>query len=301
MGGKRKVDTMPWKLKIDEETKQPVFEDEKPIYINDEGKELALDPPGMYQKIIDLGKEAKNHREKAKAFQSQLAVFEGIDDLETWKDEAIKALETVKNFNDKDWMKAEKVERLKADMKEAHEKQVQQLNEQFGMKEKDYQQTLSKKDDQIRRLMVSAKFASHPLFSGKDPKTTLPPEIAETYFGKHFKVEETDDGSLRLNAYYSNGDPVYSQINPGDLAEFEEAMNIIFEKYPAKDSLMRAGDPGSGSQGGSGAGGDDGDELAKLEKAYAAAIENKQSQKAIMLKNQIFKLKQEKMRGSRAA
>ena len=36
---------MAWKIKIEEESKSPVFEDGKPVYINEEGKEIALDPP----------------------------------------------------------------------------------------------------------------------------------------------------------------------------------------------------------------------------------------------------------------
>lgn len=288
-----------WKLKIDDESKSPVFaepekegEMPKPIYLNPEGKEIALDPVGMYNKIIEMGKNEKELRGNKKRLESQLELFADIDDISEWKENADKAIETVKNFNDKDWMEAKKVEALKSDMKEAHDKKLAQVQESYQSKEVEFGETINKKDKQIRQLMVSAKFATHPLFSGSNPKTSLPPEIAETYFGKHFKVEEKDDGSLELMAYYDDGNPVYSHEKPGELANFHEAMYSIFDKSPFKDSLIKGKESGSGSGGGSNDGDGDGDELAKLRQQHAEATEAKDVGRAIALKNKIFVLEQ---------
>jgi hypothetical protein len=296
----------PWKIKIDEETKSPVFtkpekDDELPklVFISPEGKELALDAPGMYEKIIEMGKTEKELRGNTKRLEGQLELFADIEDLSEWKENAEKALKTVADFNDKDWMDVKKVDALKADMKEAHSKQIQQLQESYDLKEKQNAKVLSKKDNQIRTLMVSNKFATHPLFSGKNPKTSLPPEIAETYFGKNFKVEENENGELELRSFYDDGNPVYSHENPGELAGFHEAMFNIFEKYPGKDKLLVSSGGGSGGTGGTGEGEDNGgDELAKLETAYTAAQEKKDIQQMVALKNKIHALRSKKKKAA---
>jgi hypothetical protein len=239
-----------------------------------------------------LGKENKKRREDFEAVQGKLKLFEGVEDLEAWTAEAKKALDTVKNFDEKDWLKAEKVEKLKADMKLAYEEQERKLRDQFKQREQDYAGTIGKKEGQIRQLMVSNRFATSPYFSGPSPKTSLPPEIAETYFGQHFKVEEDKKtGELRLVAYYKNGDPIYSRTNPGDFADFDEAMSTIWEQYPGKDRLIR-GKAGSGAGGGQGGGsGEPKDELEKLEAQYAEAQKNKNTAAMLVLKNKIYDLR----------
>lgn len=284
---------MSWKLKVSEDG-HAVLVEGKPVYIDPDGKEVPLDPPSMYGKIIDLGKENKKRREDFEGVQAKLKLFDGVEDLEAWHAEAVKALETIKNFDEKDWLKAEKVEKLKADMKSAYEEQERKLRDQFKNRETEFAGLLGKKEDQIRKLMVSNRFATSPYFSGTNPKTSLPPEIAETYFGQHFKVEEDKKtGELRLVAYYRNGDPIYSRTNPGEFASFDEAMTTIWDQYPGRDRLVR-GQQGSGGQGGKGGAGDTGDELAELEKAYAEAMKNKNTAQMLVLKNKIFTLRQKK-------
>jgi len=281
-----------WKLKKDDDG-GIVYDGEKPVYIDPEGKELSLDPPQMYGKIIDLGKESKGHRERADAATTTLILFEGIEDLPAWKTEADSALETVKNFNEKDWLKADKVEKLKKDMKDAYEEQEATLKKGFELKKDELQGTIGKKDIQIRKLMVSNKFATSPYFSGTEPKTNLPPEIAETYFGKNFRVEEVKDSDeLALIAYYNNGDQVLSRQNPGELAEFDEAMASIFDVYPGKERLLRAKGGGTGAGGGTG-GDEEGDpsDIKKLETEYAEATKAGDAKKAIGIKNRLWELK----------
>ncbi len=284
-----------WKLKVsDDDAKAPVFQDGKPVYIDPDGKEVALDPIAMYTKIIDLGKEAKENRKTAEGHAKTLKLFDGIEDLAEWKTKAEDAITTVENFNDKDWMKADKVEKLKSDMKSAYDEQVAQVKQSFVQKETEYQETVNKKDLQIRQLMVSNQFASSPYFSGTDPKTNLPPEIAETYFGKHFKVEESEHGELQLVAYNNKGEPYYSRENPGEVAGFHEAMSFIFDAYPGKEQLLRSGKGGSGAGGGQGAGSGGGtDELDNLRKQYAQAQKDGNHKLMISLKNQIFALEQD--------
>jgi hypothetical protein len=296
----QEADAMPkekWKLKVgDDDAKVPVFKDGKPVYIDPDGKEVPLDPIAMYQKIIDLGKEAKGHRERADGAEKSMKLFEGIDELVEWKTKADEAITTVENFKDKDWMKADKVDKLKADMKSAYDEQVEGVKKSFEQKENDYKVVIGKKDGQIRTLMVSNQFATSPYFSGTEPKTNLPPEIAETYFGKNFKVEEDEKtGILQLVAYNLKNEPYYSRENPGEIAGFHEAIGFVFDSYPGKDKLLRGGKPGSGAGGGGGGDGSgDSDDLQKFKDQYAEAQKAGNHKLMISLKNKMFEIEKKK-------
>ena len=282
-----------WKLKKDDEGKV-AFTDDKPVYIDPDGKEVTLDPPGMYTKIIDLGKESKGHREAAKAATDQLKIFEGIEDLPEWKKKADESIEKTENFNDKDWLKADKVEKLKDEMSSSYNDKLKTAQTSFDLKEKDMKSTISMKDAQMRKLMVSNLFSTSPYFSGQKPKTTLPPAIAETYFGKNFKVEEDEKTKeVKLVAYHDDGEVVLSRERPGEIARLDEAMTAIFEASPYKEQLLVSSHSGTGSPGGQGGGGvDPNDKLAILEKQYAEAIKNKDGRLSVALKGQLFALRQ---------
>lgn len=293
-GWAKEADAMPLELKLKLDDKGvAVLEEGRPVYIGSDDKEIALDPPQMYQKIIDLGAENKKRREGLDSASTQLKLFEGIDDLSVWKEEADKALETVTNYKDKDWLRVDKVDKLKKDMKEAFDDQLDGAKKSFGAKEVEHQGVVGKKDKQIRELMVSNRFATSVYFSGTSPKTNLPPEIAETYFGSFFKVEEEEKtGKLVLIAYDARGDQIYSRANPGERAEFDEAMAAIFDAYPGKDKLLKGSAGGSGGSGGTGdSDGGDTDELKKLEQDYAEALKLGDAKKAIVLKNRLFRAK----------
>ena len=279
-------------LKLNEETKAPeMTEDGKIIYLDDQddNKELPLDPAAMYAKIGELGIQNKKDRDNYRGIKEKFKPFESIDNLPEWKENADKALVTVENFNDKDWMKADKVDKLKADMKDSYEGKLTAKDTLLTDTLKTHAGEMVGKDTHIRTLMVTNKFSSSPHFVGEKKKTILPPDIGESYFGKHYKVEETEEGSLELKAYHANGDPIISKINPGEPADFEEAMGMIIDAYPNKDNILAASGPGSGGKGGEGNPGET-DDLTKLKEQHTEATKNKQVQLAISLKNKIFAL-----------
>lgn len=280
-----------YKLKLDGDG-HVVLQDGKPVYVDADGNDVPVDVPSLYQKVLDLGKENKGHREKNKELTGTLSIFEGIEDLADYKTRADSALETVANFNEKDWLKADKVETLKRQMKDAHEAEVKGLKEALITKDSESAEIVKKKDAQIRKLLISANFARSPLFSGDAPKTMLPPEIAETYFGKNFKVEEQENGELVVRAYFSNGDPVYSRANPGEPAEFDEGIQSIFDAYPGKDKLLRTQSGGGGAGGDGDRGG--GDEISKLRAQYKTAQENGDVTMMTSLKRRINEAEQKK-------
>jgi Txe/YoeB family toxin of Txe-Axe toxin-antitoxin module len=285
---------MTWKIKTDGESNSPVFDEQgRPVYIDPEGKELPLDPPAMYQKINRLGAENQKHRSNLEEANQKLQLFKDIDDIAAWREEATKALETVANFNDKDWMKAEKVEKLKKDMADAYEKKLGDKEKSIQLIRDENGQVVNKLQGQIRRLLVSNKFAVSKYFSGGGDSsiTILPSNIAEDHFGKYFEVEENDNGMPTIKAIYANGDPVISKVNPGEPADFEEAIGLIIDQYPGKESILRSTSAkGSGSAGGgSHLKGEEGS-LQELKQQYEKAQEAKDYKKMITLKHRIFDL-----------
>jgi hypothetical protein len=288
------------KLKLDENG-NVVLKDGKPVYIDKDEKEIDVDVPALFAKVTQLNAENKNHRERNETLQANLEPFKDIEDIPKWKADADKAIEQVKNFTDKELVEAGKVEQIKSEMRSAHEDEKGKILQQFATEKTELQDALKKKDGTIYSLMVSAKFAQSPFFTGQKPKTLLTPEIAEAYFGKHFKVEEQKDGSLRVIGYMETNNPVYSRKNPGEIADFDEALESIIDKYPMRDRIMRAAQGGSGGQGG----GDDRDtaprsDVKKLQEQYDQAIKENRSQDAIAIKNRLFDA-QKKEREARAA
>jgi hypothetical protein len=132
-------------------------------------------------------------------------------------------------------LKAGEFDNLKKSLVEGHEKETTKLKAELE---------LEKKENYY--LLVSSRFASSPLIL---EKTLLPPDIAETYFGRNFKVEKTAEGKNRVVGYL-NGQQILD--SKGEPADFEAALAVIIDSYPQKDKIFKAGNAGSGNPGGGG-------------------------------------------------
>lgn len=281
------------KLAVDENGAVKVTEDGKPLYLNKDSEEVPVDPPQMYQKILDLGAENKKFRETAEGMAAKYKTLEKEEDFDAWFEKATKALEQVDNFNEKDWLDVKKVEAMKVQMKEAHTSELGQVKQQFENTITEQTDTIGKKDAQIRKLVVSNQFSSSPLFAGQTPKTTMTPEVAEAFFGHHFQVQDDEHtGQPMVRCFFSNGDVVYSASpeRVGEPATFNEGMQIIFDQYPNRDQYLRS-KSGSGARGG--AGGDEPTtDIGKLRAEYAEAEKARNTPLMIALKNKITALQQ---------
>ncbi|WVM90955.1 DUF6651 domain-containing protein [Halopseudomonas pachastrellae] len=72
-------------------------------------------------------------------------------------------------------------------------------------------------------------------------KLAIPADLVQARFGQAFKIE---DG--KTVAYDGNGNKIYSHSRPGEIADFDEALEILVEQYPHRDSILKA----SGANGG---------------------------------------------------
>lgn len=210
-----------------------------PVFIHPDGKEAAFDGDSTVATISRLNGEAKTHREAKEAAEAALKPFRdsGITDVNA----AVKALNTVKSLDEKQLIAAG--ERDKA------------VQEAVKSVEEKYAPIVKKATDlegQLNSHLIGGAFARSKFiaekFAAGGPAGI---EIAQALFGSRFKVE---DG--KLVATDAQGNKLFSKTRHGELADADEAIELMVESYPHKASLLKgSGASGGGAQGGGGGGG----------------------------------------------
>lgn len=204
-------------------------DDGKPIFITDDGKETSFDAPATLTRIAGLNKEAQTWREAKEAAEAKLKAFEGIEDA----DAARAAMATVSNLKAGDLKTAEQVNEIKEAARRAAEQQVQETARQSAAKLAE----LGKERDELFGQLVKEKVGGS--FSRSkfiNEKTILPGEAAQNIFGNNFKVENGN-----IIPYGVDGNKIYSRRpeKAGEVADFEEGIEILFESYPHKNSFLK--------------------------------------------------------------
>ena len=217
------------KLLLDDEG-HAVLKDEKPVYVHDDGQEVAFDAPGSMQKIKELNGESAKHRKEAQAFKEQLEKFG-----ETKPEDAIKAIQTLNNLDDKKLVDAKEVEVLKRNLSETFEAEKTKLSSE-----------LETKDSQIYDLLIGNRFAESAYLA---EKVIIPSDMCRQSFGNNFKVENDGNGGLTVNGYLK-GEKIFSREHPGEPAGFEESLRVIIDAYPMKDRILKAPNSGGSGSGG---------------------------------------------------
>ena len=224
------------KLKLTAEG-HAVVQDGKPVYVHDDGKEVAFDAVGTVATISRLNSEAKGHRERAEAAEAALKPFAGIEDAA----KARKALELVANLDAKKLVDA-------GERDKAIEQAIKAVEDRFAPIVK----TKETLEAQLHAHMVGGAFSRSKYIA--DKFATEGPagvEIAQALFGKQLKVE---DG--KVVAYDANGAKIYSRARPGELADADEAIEQLVESHPYKAHLIKgSGASGGGAGNGAGPGG----------------------------------------------
>ena len=220
------------KLKLDENG-HVVVQDGKPVYVHEDGKEVAFDAPQTIATISRLNGEAKTHREAKEQFEAQVKAFEGLDPVKVKE-----ALGIVQNLDAKKLVDAGEVDKVKAEitdaLKKTYEPQIQQLTT-----ERDAVQ------QQLHSELIGGGFARSKYIQDN---IAVPADMIQAQFGKSFKIEEG-----KVVAYGTDGQRIYSRARPGEVADFDEALESLVGGYPHKDSILKGGQgSGGGFQGGGG-------------------------------------------------
>ena len=212
-----------------------VIQDGKPVYVHDDGSEVPHDAPHAVATISRLNGEAKTHHEAKEQLEKQVKAFEGLD-----PEQAKQALITVQNLDMKKLVDAGEVDKVKAEITEAlkktYEPQLQQL-----------QQERDAVQQQLHGELIGGGFARSKFIQDN---IAVPMDMVQNTFGKNFKIE---DG--KVVAYGADGQKIYSRSRPGEVADFDEALETLVGGYQYKDSILKGSQAGGGGFQGGGQGG----------------------------------------------
>lgn len=204
-----------------------------PVFVHPDGKEAPFDADGALSTISARNAEAKSHRERAEAAEGKLAAFKDITDPAA----AARALATVKNLDEKQLIAA-------GERDKAVQEAIRATEEKFSP----FKAKAETLEQQLIGERIGGAFARSKFIA---EKVAIPADMVQAAFGQRFKLE---DG--KVVAYGADGNKVYSRTNPGNPADFEEALELLVEQYPNRAQILKgSGASGSGAQGGGGAGG----------------------------------------------
>ena len=225
------------KLKRDEDG-HVVIEEDKVVYFDDDGEERKLDWQHSIGKIREVSDDRDDWRTRGKKAIAALELFGDIS-----ADDARNAIRTIKSYDDKKLVDAGEVDKLKAKLTEDLQNQHREFTESQAAVLKLRDKALAEKDGQIRRLMVSNSFERSP-FLNKSVVAALRGKNGESVWGDHFHVENGE-----VVPYESGDRKLYSKEKPGELAEFEEAIQLIVMADPRKDDYLISGHAGGDDHG----------------------------------------------------
>lgn len=206
--------------------------DGKPVYVHDDGKEVAFDAPGTVATITRLNAESKGHREAKEAAEKSLKSFEGIEDPAA----ARKALDVVSSLDQKKLVDAGEIERVKAEIGKSYQTKIDEATSKATTLEK-----------QLYDEKIGGAFARSKTIADK---LAIPADMVQARFGQQFKIE---DG--KTVAYDQHGNKIYSLARPGEAADFDEALEILVERYPHRDSILKSSGANGGGAPNNGGGG----------------------------------------------
>jgi hypothetical protein len=212
------------KLKLDENG-HAVLQDGKPVYVHEDGKEVPFDAAGTVATIARLNGEAKGHRERAETAEKTVKAFEGITDPAAAKN----ALDIVSKLDQKKLVDAGEIDTVRNEISKAFQAQLDEATTKASGYEK-----------QLYEERIGGAF-SRSKFIGE--KLAIPGDMVQARFGSAFKIE---DG--KTVAYDQHGNKIFSRSRPGEVADFDEAIETLVEQYPYRDNILKSN---AGSGGGS--------------------------------------------------
>lgn len=218
-----------WKKEAD--GKLTVDADGNPIWIGTDNKELIV----KGETVTSLRGEAMQNRQRAEAAEGKLKAFEdaGVTDAAA----AAEALTVAGKVKQGELIAAGKVDEVRGEITKSFEKKIT-----------DAEKLANEATSRADRILLNSAFVGSGFI--KD-KLIIPNDIAMAQFGSRFKIE--GDKVVAMKADGSG--PIYSEKNAGEVATFDEAMEIIVNGYAHKSAILKgANQTGSGNGGGGGNG-----------------------------------------------
>lgn len=212
-----------WKL---DDNGAIVLKDGNPVYLDNAGKEMTV----AGDTISRLNGEARGHREAKEAAEAKLKQFEGID-----PEKATKAIELVSKLDAKTLIDAGEVDKVKSEISSQYQAQIA---------EKD--KALESSNNTINNMRIDNVFANSDFIR---ENIAVPRDMFEATFRGNFKYEEG-----KVVAYDKAGNRLMSKNRVGEYAEPDEAMTLLVEMHPQKDTIIKANAGNGSGSGGAGGG-----------------------------------------------
>ena len=169
------------KLKLNDQGFAVVI-DGKPVYVHDDGKEIPHDGPAAVARISALNAEARGHREGKEAAEAKLKPFDGVD-----PEAARKAMDTLKNIDDKKLVDSGKVEEVRAAAVKVYEDRLKAAETTHATQMNELKAKLDGATSALHSELIGGNFARSKFIS---EKLAIPVDMAQAAFGTNFKVEE---------------------------------------------------------------------------------------------------------------
>lgn len=229
--------------------------DGNPVYVDSKGAEKSMDIAA----ITRLNGEAAGHRTRAETAEGKLTALETkFKDIDPEK--AREALVTVGKLKGNELVEAGKLDEIRAEVTKALQPKIDEAQAETATVR-----------GELNGLRLTTAFQGSKYIA---ENLVIPHDIAQAQFGKHFVYENG-----KFVAKGADGNPIYSGKNAGQLAEFDEAMEMLVKTYPSADKIVKgANNQGSGNDGKGGGG--QGGVVTLNREAFAALPPNKQAEHA---------------------
>ena len=201
---------------------------------DDDGKPSEREAE-LLKETMQRKKQLKEKDEALSELQKQLKAWEGLNP------EEVRNLVQVQKEAERQKLEEKgQFEKVKEQMNEAHQAELQKLQEQIAELEK----TVAGRDGMIEDLSIGNTFSASKFIADE---LTLPVSKARTLYGSHFERGENGKIVGYDKPKGSEGRAPYVDASGEPLA-FDAALKKIVDSDPDKDSLYRSkAKPGAGS------------------------------------------------------
>lgn len=205
---------------------------------DDKGNPIWVLPGGGGEQSVEgntisrLNAEARDHRKRAEDAEKSLKDFEGID-----AKKAREALEIADKIDKKQLIDAGKVDEVRSEITKGYEGKLTEAEKRAIDAE------TKLKSERLSNRFAGSKFIKDAV--------AAPVDMVQATFGGRFDW----DGD-NIVAKRPDGNPVYSKKSMGQVADFDEALEILIDEYPHKNMILKGNNQsGTGNGGGGGNGG----------------------------------------------
>lgn len=203
------------KLKMDE-AGHAVLEGGVPVYVMDDGKELAIDGPQVHATFGTIRKERDEAKSKVEQLEASLRRFGSGDEA---LEQAAKKLKLAANLDEKAIVEAGKIDDVIANRLKTH-------TEASAAEKAALESKVGELSSKLRTVLISSKFSKAQIAAG----LYLTPDAIEAMFGPHFEVD--GDSVVAFRDPGTKKDKIYSKKDPGKLADFDEALEVVVTAHP---------------------------------------------------------------------